>query len=403
MVLKTMKTFLKLLVLILSPLLTIQCERFGEPDPFTVVNIPGIIPGARNFDAAVANNRIYLISDNYYELDLEGNIMYTHENVNDTRQGVFDFHPAVDVGFDGVVHVIHRRGDKPGGEGFELNYSKREAGGIWSLENQVVNSAQPRNYVVDIVAMDGGEALFAHSMLTTDDVEGQVFFYKLYNGTAEPWGSFGDDNYYRVDADFRMVRYGNTLHLATGQPDPAGTVFYMHAPIHASLPIALASSASLFLAGGARAGMPDIKVDNDGRVFITSGDGDHEEVVFERFSNTGTHEVTNRMLLDRLGAWHLDLGMSAIATSTTGDTILVAGLETGGDAESASNSSLRYTYSLDAGDSWSLYADKPSHRTHACEGRNRPRIHFYNNAFYVFYNHVDGGISMTKFQLVSVP
>ena len=399
-----MKTFLKVLVFIIAALLLTQCERFGEDetDPSILEYIPDIIANGRNFDAAVANDKIYLISDNYYELDLEGNIIYTNENVNDIKQGVFDFHPAVDVGSDTVVHVIHRRGDKTIGVGFELNYSKREAGGTWSIVNQVVGSEQPRNYVVDVVAMDGGEAVYAHTMLTTDDVEGQVFFYKLYDGKVDPWGSFGDDNYYRVDADFRMVRYGNTLHLATGQPDPTGTVFYMHAPINSSLPTALASSADQFLTGGARAGMPDIKVDNNGRVFITSGDGDREEVVFERFSNTGTNQVSNKILLDGLGGWHLDLGMSAMATSTTGDTILVVGLETGGDAESASNSSLRYTYSFDAGDSWSSYAI-PTRRTHACEGRNRPRIHFYNSRFYVFYNNVDGGISMIKFQLVDGP
>ena len=400
-----MKPFLKVLEFMLIALLLSRCGWFGddEPDPFTVVNVPDIIANSRNFDAAVANDKIYLISDNYYELDLEGNIIYTNKNVNDTRQGVFDFHPAVDVGSDGVVHVIHRRGDKPSEEGFELNYSKREAGGTWSIENQVLGSEQPRNYVVDIVALDGGEALFAHTMLTTDDVEGQVSFYKLYDGTVDPWGSFGDDNYYRVDADFRLVRYGNSLHLATGQPDPAGTVFYMHAPINSSLPKALASSANQFLAGEGRAGMPDIKVDHSGRVFITSGEGDHEAVVFERFSNTGNHEVINKIVLDRLGAWHLDLGMSALATSTTGDTILVVGLETGGEGETASNSTLRYTYSFDAGDSWSSYADKPAHRTHASEGRNRPRIHFYKNEFYVFYNSVDAGISMAKFKLADGP
>ena len=71
----------------------------------------------------------------------------------------------------------------------------------------------------------------------------------------------------------------------------------MHSPINSSLPTSLASSADQFLMGGGRAGMPDIKVDNNGRVFITSGDGDSKEVVFERFSNTGTHEVSNKTLL----------------------------------------------------------------------------------------------------------
>ncbi len=400
-----MKTFLKVLVFLLFAFLFIRCDRSGEDEtgPFTLEIITDIIANGRNFDVAVANEKIYLISDNYYELDLDGNIIYTNENVNDTRQGVFDFHPALEVGPDGVVHVIHRRGEKFSAEGFELNYSKKGAGGSWAIENQVVGSEQPRNYVVDVVAMNGGGALYAHSMLTTDDVEGQVFFYKLYGGNVDSLGSFGNDDYYRIDADFRMVIYGNTLHLATGQPDPAGTAFYMHAPVNSSLPTALASSSDQFLSGGGRTGMPDIKVDNTGRVFITSGDGDREEVVFERYSNTGTNEVSNRMLLEGLGAWHLDLGMSAIATSTTGDTILVVGLKPGGDEESASRSALRYTCSFDAGDSWSSSYSIPDLRTHACEGRNRPRIHFFDSRFYVFYDNVDGGISMIKFQLSDNP
>ena len=131
-----------------------------------------------------------------------------------------------------------------------LNYSKREAGGTWDIENKVVGSEQPRNYVVDVVALDGGEAVYAHTKLTTDDVDGQVYFYKLYGNSVDSWGSFGSDSYYRVDADFRMVRYGNTLHLATGQPDPTGKIFYMHAPINSSLPTALASSADQVLTGG---------------------------------------------------------------------------------------------------------------------------------------------------------
>ena len=77
-----MKTFLKVLVFIIAALLLTQCERFeeDETDPSILEYIPDIIANGRNFDAAVANDKIYLISDNYYELDLEGNIIYTNEN-----------------------------------------------------------------------------------------------------------------------------------------------------------------------------------------------------------------------------------------------------------------------------------------------------------------------------------
>ncbi len=181
-----------------------------------------LISSGLNFDAAVANDKIYLISDNYYELDLEGNIIYTNENVNDIKQGVFDFHPALDVGSDKVVHVIHRLGDKTRAEGFELNYSKRDAGGVWSIENQVVGSEQSYNYVIDIVAMDDGNAVDAHSKLTSSTEPGDIIFYKLNGSSVDPWGGLGTNVYYRIDVDFRISRFENTLHLVTGRCDKNG-------------------------------------------------------------------------------------------------------------------------------------------------------------------------------------
>ena len=197
-----------------------------------------------NFDVDIANGKIYLISNNYYELDLDGNISYTNTNIDDTGQGTFDFGPALEVGSDGVVHVINRDGGN-GPSGFNLKYSKRETDGTWSVENNLVGTAQARNYVVDVVGLSSGEALYAHSGLSYD-VFGPVHFYSLNGSSSTYLGNFEDNGLYRVDADYRMEQYQNQLHIATGKPDPWGVVYYMDATIGSSMPTDLSSNATAF-------------------------------------------------------------------------------------------------------------------------------------------------------------
>ena len=152
-------------------------QIFGQAPTVTSKNW---ITNGFNFDVDIANGKIYLISDHYYELDLNGNQLYSNTNIDDTGQGTFDFGPAIEVGSDGVVHLINRDGGSGSG-GFSLKYSKRESNGTWSVENNLVGSPVARNYVVDVVALDGGEAVYAHTRLTTSDVAGSVYFYKFLN------------------------------------------------------------------------------------------------------------------------------------------------------------------------------------------------------------------------------
>ncbi len=364
-----------------------------------VVTSTDWIANGRNFDVDVANDKIYLISDNYYELDLSGNQLYSNTNIDDTGQGTFDFGPAIEVGKDGIVHVINRNGGN-GANGFNLMYSRRETNGNWSVENNLVGSAQARNYVVDIVALPGGEALYSHSGLSFD-VFGPVHFYSLDGLNSTYLGNFENNGLYRVDADFRMEQYQNQLHIATGKPDPWGVVYYMDAPISASMPTDLSAGATGFSGVDDRRGQPDLKIDHSGNVFITYGD--FHKVYFERYSSSGTHEISGKQVLSDLGAWHLDLGMSALGVSVTGDTLLVLGLKTGGNVETASSCAIEYTYSLNGGQNWSSVGEIPNHRTHSGEGRSRPRVRYFGHKFYIFYNNVDGGIAMTTIQVGDAP
>ncbi len=313
----------------------------------------------------------------------------------DRGQGTDDFGPAITVGDDHVVHVI-TRGEGPGQYSYNLNYSKKERNGTWPVLNETVGSPVESNYVVDVVALDNGRALYSHSQRTTTDVYSSVYFYTLDGSSVVPLGDLGSSYFYRIDSDFRMERFGEKLHLATGNPDPDGTTFYMSATIGPDLPTDLASSALALKAGEGRRGQPDLRIDDLGNVFVSYGS--KESVIFNRYSNDGSGNVSDQPIFSQLGTWQLDLGMSAIASTPEGDTIMAVGLQTDGSVE-ASNCGLLFTYSFDGGRNWTYPGEITGYRTNGGEGRMRPRVKFYRGRFYVFYNNLSGGIAVITIDL----
>ena len=366
---------------------------------FPTIGSQAWICSGTNFDVDVANDRIYLISNHYYELDLEGNLVVDNNTINDTGLDTYDFGPAIAVGSDSVVHIITRNGGNKS-DGFNLMYSKREKDGNWTVEENPVGTPFPRNYVVDIVALDSGNALYAHTSQFPDDIYGSVYFYMLDGLSTDSLGclEYPDLDLYRIDSDFRMEQYQDTLHIATGKPDPEGFVYYMKAAIDSAMPRNLTKEVigHWDWEGSTRIGMPDLRIDETGNVFISYGS--YQSVFFVKYSNDDSDDIKDIPIFNELGEWHMDLGLSAIAASSEGDTLLAVGLRTNG-TKAATSCALRYTYSVDGGQNWVYPAEIPDLRTHGGEGRMRPRIKFYNNRFYVFFNNVTGGIAMTTIDL----
>ena len=238
--------------------------------------------------------------------------------------------------------------------------------------------------------------MYAHSKQTTDDVGGSVFFYNLDGTGIESMGDFGTNDLYRIDADFRMERIQDQLHIATGRPDPDGAVHYMHATIDSNLPVNLAASQTALTAGEGRRGQPDLRIDETGNVLVTYGSD--QTIFFDRYSNDGSGDVQDLPIMGNLGTWHLDLGLSALASTPGGDTIMAVGLRTDGSKE-ASICALLYTYSFDGGRNWVYPNEIVGYMTNGGEGRMRPRVKFYRGRFYVFYNNVTGGIAVTSIDL----
>ena len=101
--------------------------------------------------------------------------------------------------------------------GFNLFYSKKLADNSWEVEENSLGAPVPRNYVVDVVALDGGDALFAHSNQKDDTDFGPLSFYNLDGTSTVALGNLPQDDLYKTSSDFRMERFQDTLYLAIGK------------------------------------------------------------------------------------------------------------------------------------------------------------------------------------------
>ncbi|MCK4990323.1 MAG: T9SS type A sorting domain-containing protein, partial [Bacteroidales bacterium] len=117
-----------------------------------------------------------------------------------------------------------------------------------------------------------------------------------------------------------------------------------------------------------------------------------------RYSNDGSADVLEAPIFSNLGSWHLELGLSAVASTPNGDTLMAVGLRTDGSKE-ASSCALLYTYSFDGGRNWVYPNEIVGYMTNGGEGRMRPRVKFYRGRFYIFYNNITGGIAVTSIDL----
>lgn len=337
----------------------------------------GICTGL-NFDVEIIGNKFCLISNKYYELDSTGTILSTDESVMDLGQNELDFGPAITISPDSTVHLI-TRGTGGKGNGFNLMYSMKSFGHEWQIKNRHVGNPVPRNYVVDIVA-SGDSAIYAHTREVID-VNSTIHFYVLKNGQCDSLGAFISPSFYRSDSDFRMKMYKDSIFLVSGYPWPDGSVFYMRGRLSYNLPEELESSRKTYKGGLRRKGQPDIAVDKLGTVHFTYG---AEHTIYYSSAKQDMEIVTNKPIMDRLGDWHLNLGLSALAASDDGKTIVAVGLKTD-ETKEATKSDILWTMSNDAGISWTS-PKSIGVSTNAGEGRCRPRLLHSNGTFYLFYN-----------------
>lgn len=353
----------------------------------------GMLKGT-NFDAAVHFDTLAIISKRYQELNTNEEFIFIDAGVADMGQSVFDFGPALTISPDGYVHLV-TRGEGNKTTGFQLYYSIKKLGAAeWKHKNIKLSHPVPRNYAVDIEAVDSTLAFVGHTHNNTDNVGSVINMYRIVNGMIDSLGQIGTGNIIRSDADFRMKIYKDSLHLVSGYPGSTSMVFYMRAPLAGYLCSNLYSSRQILNSGTGRKGQPDIAIDNTGLVHIIYGS--ENSLYYHSFRNSINKSGT--AIFHQLNDWHLKFGLGAVNVSPDGKNILAVALKTNNTKE-AENSTLLFAISTDYGKMWT-YQKSLNYRTHGGEGRMRPRILVSDSTFYtVFYNYQNDSIAVQRLSL----
>jgi len=371
-------------------------EAFGQVKPTWTFH--GRVADGGQIDALSGpDGRVHLISSNYYQFDIDGRRLVS-EAIGDDKQGSMDFPPALAVDTQGNVHIITRHGSASVDVGYDIRYRMRTASGVWQ-DDFWVGSPEKRNYVVGIAAA-GVDDIFLHSTKAGSNVWGDVRIWKK-NGTSAPL--IGDlSDIWRADTDARMRGSAGKLFLVSGKCDSGGAAYFSFCNAGSTCFTELTRNIRTHSSGNGRIGAPDLYVDRQGFVHVTYGA--EYEVYYNKYNENQQLVFSNdKRIFSGLGGWHLSLGMSAIAASDEGTTVVAVALDPDGNTQGATNSELLWTYSTDGGLSWSA-PESLGVYTDGGEGRRRPRLVAVGNTFLLFYrNNAEGDISLAtvNFEAVS--
>ncbi len=340
----------------------------------------GVVSGEQFDMVPGPTGRLHLITSRYYELDRDGGVLVA-EDVGDSQQGGLDFPPAIAVSEDGAVHIVTREGGDYD-SGHTIRYRRRRQDGSWD-RSYTVGLPQSRNYVVGAAVLGG--AVILSSTQAGDDVWGDVHLWQASESSATQLGSIS--GIWRADCGTRMRSTGDRLFLASGVPDPDGRVYLMSAGSGGDLVGTLQASLSTHSSGSGRKGFADLYLDDGGRAHLSYGA--FEQVYYARYGAGGSLQTGDALVASDLGEWHLSAGLSALAASDDGQTVVAVVLRSDG-SQSAGDSDLLWTMSSDGGASWSALQDLGVN-TSGGEGRMTPRMAWLDHRFLLVYAENSSG------------
>ena len=369
------------IVAVLGLLVTLTAIRSAVAQPLEWTQHGAVAEGTQ-FDAVKGpDGRVHLISSRYYALASDGTVL-GDEDPGDGHHGDLDFPPAIAVGADGAVHVVTRHdGDFEGGN--DIRYRRRNAGGSWDLD-YLIGSRERRNYVVGVTTV--GSRVIAAYTSAGDNVWGDIRLWEAGEDSASALGNLS--GIWRADTGIRLRTSGDRLFLASGVCDPDGRAYLLHGDAGGDLVGTLAANTWEHHEGSGRRGFVDLFVDAGGQAHLTYGA--EQTVHYNRYDPAGDRVfATDVQIGSGLGEWHMSIGLSAVGASDDGQTVVAVMLLSDG-SQSASNSDLLWTYSLDGGASWTDPTDLGVN-TSGGEGRLLPRIVAVGGDFLLFYKDVGSG------------
>jgi len=337
---------------------------------------------------------IHLVSSRYYQINANRKVL-VDEAVGDGQQGSLSFPPAIAAGDDGTVHLVTRHSGAMSG-GYDIRYRRRNSGGKWD-RSYLVGSRVKRNYVVG-VAWAGAGQVYMSSTQGGGNVWGDIHIWQPGASSAKLLGKVS--GIWRADCHARLRATPGRVFLVSGKPDGSGgTAYLTYGKTGSSLVADLNKNKKAHKAGSGRTGFPDVYMDAKKNVHFTFGA--EKAAHYNKYSSSGGKAYgSDRLLASGLGKWHLSSGLSAVAGSDDGKTVVAVVVRSDG-TQAASNSDLLWTISTDSGATWRKVQDT-KRNTNAGEGRRLPRLVAMGNRFFLFYGDKSAsGISLATMHAVA--
>lgn len=331
----------------------------------------GVVGSGTLFDAVRGTDTVHLLGSRYYQLDRDGTVLADEAQGAALPGGPFGFPPGLAVAADGAVHTVTRVGGSVAG-GSRLRYRRRNAAGEWDRDYEYAG-VDPRNYIVSVAAV-GPEVLLTSTSIS-NGVWGPVTIWSAGASAATRIGAI--DDIWRADDGARLRSSATRFFLAAGLPNPGGRANVLQGTDGAAL---VASSVSRHEQGSDRRGVVDLYVDASGNAHLTYGTS--QEVYYARYRPDGTREGSDVRVAGSLGAWRLSIGLSAVAASDDGQSVLALVLRPG--SSDANDAAVQWTLSVDGGATWPAPQDLGV-RVDTTEGRVRPRVVYLPGRFAVLF------------------
>ena len=362
--------------------LTKKIESSSNSSSWNFIN--WVVSGTQFDVQAWPNNKIHLVSDKYYQLDLKGNIILS-ENKWDSEQSSLAFPPAIAVWDDWSVNIVTRHNwDKA--TGHDIRYRHRNSSGVWDSDYIFWNRID-RNYVVGVSWTK--DNIIMSSTEATDGVRGNINLWKAWKDSATSLGYLS--GIWRADADSRLRAKGDTSYIISWKPDTNGSAYFSWVKTD-NIKTDFKNHISIHNEGDWRKGFPDVSIDKYNNAHFIYGA--KSEVYYNKYDSSGRKIFQDdKKIFSNLGTWHLDTGLSAIASSEDGNIIVAVAIKSDG-TDHIDNGDLFYTYSTDKGVTWSTPKDI-WRNTSWWEWRTRPRLVSIDNKFILFYGDTSySGLTM---------
>ena len=374
---------LPFLTTILMPAAVVSQDLFTWSAPRVLV------PGKKCDVIASKDGVLHLITAKYYQFDADGNEV-TVKSPGDNCQGGRDDGPSIDIGPDNKVYELTKSG---GGHTHQIFFRLRSPDGTVERELKASDGLRD-NRTMAVWAGKNGEAYWMHS--NNVGWPNPPDHYDVNHIDAGGNTTLGDLIFNSTQIDFvcDAARSGTILGAAMGGKSECS---YTWADIAEGDVLDQMKENRVSHKATAQPGWPALYTDRNGDIHLAYGGSGQSrpekgKIFYNRYRNGREKVFDNDVLV--LDGWP-HRGVPALASSDDGRNIVCVGVAGPHEQGWENNAVLIWSYSTDAGRTWSPKDTIDNTKVDTDEGFRRPRMTAVGNRVFLFFNQKhDNNISL---------